>query len=295
MSREEHLVRSTTRAIASTVRDVAPLRLESAPDELRRSPRPGDGARNRRMRPWLLAPLAAAVGVAAVAVSVVVAKHTADGPVAPVASRPLASTGATSAGNAACAKQLGQYCHIELRSDDPMPVTLAELFPRQVLSATGQASLALAWRLDTTCSNAITGQALISAAESGNCTQVLRATYVSADDQIMGTIGVVNLATTNEAENAEKLTGSNDYVTPLSTSTGITSKLGTGTGVVAAEVKGHYLIVTWAEFATTQAPTTTAETQQLNQFETDLMAGTANIDLSQRMLTGKPATAGAAD
>ena len=51
MTREEDLVRSTTRAIASTVRGVAPLRLEPAPDELRHSRRPEVGAGNRRLRP----------------------------------------------------------------------------------------------------------------------------------------------------------------------------------------------------------------------------------------------------
>jgi hypothetical protein len=90
MTREEDLVRSTTRAIASTVRDVAPLRLEPAPDELRHSLRPGHGAGNRRMRPWF-APLAATVAVAAVAVCLVIVKHIADGPMAPPAAASSAS------------------------------------------------------------------------------------------------------------------------------------------------------------------------------------------------------------
>ena len=294
MTREEDLVRSTTRAIASTVRDVAPLCLEPALDELRHSQCPQDGASNRRMRPWF-APLAAAVAVAAVAVCLVVVKHIADDPVAPGAVGGLPSTGSTSAAAAACPKQLGQYCHIELRADDPVPLTLDELFPPRFLNETDHASFALvATRLDKTCSNAVLGQDLISALQSGQCTQVLRASYVSGDNKIMGTIGVVNLDTTNEAQNAGDVVGGNDYVTPLRTSEGIASKLGTGTGVVAAEFKGHYLILTWAEFTSTNAPTTTAGKQQLEQFEHDLMAGTANIGLTQRMVTGKPATAGGA-
>ena len=291
MTREEDLVRSTTRAIASTVHDVAPLRLESAPDELRHSPRPEDGARNRRMRLWF-APLAAAVAVAAVAVSLVIVQHTADGPVTPATVGPLSSNGTIPAATAACAKQFGQYCHIETRTDDPAPLTLDELFPPQFLNETDHASFArVATRLDKTCSNAVFGQDLVSALQSGKCTQVLRASYVSGDNKIMGTIGVVNLDTTNEAHYAGKLAGGNDFVAPLRTSTGIASKLGTGTGVVAAEFKGHYLILTWAEFTSTNAPTTTAQKQQLKQFENDLIAGTANISLSQRMVTGKPATA----
>ena len=49
----------------------------------------------------------------------------------------------------------------------------------------------------------------------------------------------------------------------------------------------------WAEFTSTNAPANSAQTQQLQQFGSDLIAGTANISLSQRMLYGHPATAGA--
>ena len=67
---------------------------------------------------------------------------------------------------------------------------------------------------------------------------------------------------------------------------GPTAKLGKGTGVVEAQYKGHYLILTWAEFANQQTPSTAALTQQLENFENALVAGTANIVLSQRMING---------
>jgi hypothetical protein len=77
MSREEDAIRATTRAIAATVRDVPPLELGPAPDELwspgrapRRARRGGSG---RRLLPWL-APLAAAAVVVAVAVSLVLVR-----------------------------------------------------------------------------------------------------------------------------------------------------------------------------------------------------------------------------
>ena len=134
-------------------------------------------------------------------------------------------------------------------------------------------------------------QDLINALKSDACTQVLRASYVSGDNTIMGTIGVINLATTNEAHHAGKIVGANDFITPLSTSKGIGSKLGSGTGVVEAEFKGHYLILTWAEFTDGKAPSGAAQDQELEQFESDLVAGSANIPLSQRMVNGVPATA----
>ena len=205
---------------------------------------------------------------------------------------PLPSAGSTPAVTAACVKQFGVYCHIELRTDDPAPLTVDELYPPQFLNETDHNSFTrVAAKLDKTCANAVIGQNLISALQSGKCTQVLRASYVSGDSKIMGTIGVVNLGSTNEAHYAGKVVGADDFVTPLSPTKGIASKLGKGTGVVEAEFKGHYLILTWAEFTSTNAPATKAQDQQLEAFENDLVAGTANISLSQRMVNGAPATA----
>ena len=186
-----------------------------------------------------------------------------------------------------------ELSHIQLRTDDPAPLTLNELFPPQFLNETDHNSFTrVADKLDKTCANAVIGADLASALQSGKCTQVLRASYVSGDNKIMGTVGVVNLGTTNQAHYAGKVVGANDFIAPLSSTTGIASKLGKGTGVVEAQFKGHYLILTWAEFTNGSTPKTAADSQQLEQFETDLVAGTANISLSQRMVNGAPATAG---
>ncbi|HET6188592.1 MAG TPA: hypothetical protein VFE59_16575 [Trebonia sp.] len=212
--------------------------------------------------------------------------------VTPTSAAPLPSRGSGSAATAACVKQFGQYCHIELRTDDPAPLTLAELFPPAFVNETDHGSFTRAGtKLDKTCSKAVIGQDLTSALQDGNCTQLLRASYFSGDGKMMGTIGVANLSTTNEAHHAGKLVGNSDFVDPLSTTTGVTSKLGKGTGIVEAEYKGHYLIMIWAEFTSTNAPANNTQDQQLQQFGADLIAGTANISLSQRMLNGHPATA----
>jgi hypothetical protein len=213
-------------------------------------------------------------------------------PVSSASTGPLPSPGSSSAATAACVKQFGQYCHITERTDDPAPLTLAELFPPGFANETDHVSFTLAGtKLDKTCSNAVIGQDLIGALQDGKCTQVLRASYYSADGKIMGTIGVANLSSTNGAHHAGKLVGTNDFIDPLSTAKGVTSKLGKGTGIVEAEYKGHYLIMIWAEFTSTNAPAGNTQTQQLQQFGSDLIAGTANISLSQRMLYGHPATA----
>ena len=247
----------------------------------------------RRKRLLLLSALAVVVvGVLGVAAYTFVFKPKPSAGGSPVTAAPLPTTGSATAATAACAKQFGSFCHIELRTDDPTPLTLTELFPPQFQNETDHNSfLRVVTRLDKTCANAVIGQDLISALQSGKCTQVLRASFVSGDHTIMGTIGVVNLNTTHVAHQAGKVVGANDFVAPLSSSKGLGSQLGKGTGVVEAEFKGHYLILTWAEFANTKAPTTKAQDQQLEQFETDLVAGTANIPLSQRMVNGAPATA----
>ena len=44
----------------------------------------------------------------------------------------------------------------------------------------------------------------------------------------------------------------------------------------------------WAEYANLKSPSGPAQRQALEQFAGNLVTGTANIDLSTRMLTGKP-------
>jgi hypothetical protein len=259
-------------------------------------PRPQGGKKQKKRggKPVKLLLLSAAavvvVGIAGAAVYTFALKHK------PAASNsslagPLPSAGSTSAATAACVKQLGPYCHIEMRTEDPVPLALTELYPPAFTNETDHASFTrLATKLDKTCSNAVIGQDLISALQADKCTQVLRASYASGDNTIMGTIGVLNLESTNEAHHAGKLVGQNDFIAPLSTSKGVGSKLGSGTGVVEAEYKGHYLILIWAEFATGKAPKTPAQDHQLEQFEADLVAGTANPALSERMVNGSPST-----
>ena len=84
MTEPEDLVRSTTRAIASTVREVPPLRLTPARgDVLPFAPVPG---RARRLPGWL-APVAAAAVVLAVAASLVIVRDIPNGRVVPAVSQ----------------------------------------------------------------------------------------------------------------------------------------------------------------------------------------------------------------
>jgi hypothetical protein len=209
------------------------------------------------------------------------------------ATGPLPTLGASPAAQA-CVRQFGPYCHIEQSTDDPTPLTISEVFPPAFTNNTDKDSFSLvSTKLDKTCSKAVIGSDLITALKAGKCTQVLRGSYVSGNNKIMGTIGVINLESTNQAHYSGKVVGQNDFITPLAATKGVAKKLGQGTGVVEAQFKGHYLILTWSEFVSGTTPSTKTQDSQLEQFSTDLIAGTANIPLSQRMVTGAPASPGA--
>jgi hypothetical protein len=181
---------------------------------------------------------------------------------------------------------LGKWQHIGSRSQDPSPLTLAELFPPQ-FELDGSSYVRTAAAVSKDCTQAVFGANLQAALQSGHCTQVLRASYISGNGTMMGTVGVANLIGSNAAQKAGQTTGTKEIIAPLAAQKGPTSKLGNGTGVVQAEIKGHYLILMWAEFTSLKSPSTSAQRQQLEQFAASLVTGSANINLSTRMLTGK--------
>jgi hypothetical protein len=193
----------------------------------------------------------------------------------------------TAPGSPGFDKALGKWQHIGSRSQDPQPLTIAALYPPQ-FTLNGKSYMRKAASATKTCSKAVYGADLQAALQTGKCTQVLRASYLSGDGTMMGTVGVVNLVSSNAAQKAGKATGPQQIIAPLTGKKGPTKKLGTGTGVVQAEIKGHYLILMWAEYANLKAPSGTAQRQALEKFAATLVTGSANINLSTRMLTGKP-------
>jgi hypothetical protein len=183
-------------------------------------------------------------------------------------------------------KALGKWQHIGTRARDPQALTIAGLYPPQ-FSLDGKGYTRTAASATKTCSVAVYGTDLQAALQAGHCNQVVRASYISADGTMMGTVGVINLISSNAAQKAGQVTGPEQIIAPLTSKKGPTKKLGTGTGVVQAEIKGHYLILMWAEFANLKSPSGQAQRQALEQFAADLVTGSANINLSTRMLSGK--------
>ncbi len=181
----------------------------------------------------------------------------------------------------------GRWGLIQTRRIDPQPLTLAELFPAR-FSSNGSAYSRTAARAGKHCSGAVLGNRLQSAVRAAGCSQVLRASYLSGNKKLMGTIGVLNLKTAHNASKAGMAAGRSEFIAQLRGAKGPTRNLTKGTGIEEAEFKGHYLILIWAEFASLHAPKTTAKKNELVQFCTRLLSGTANVSLSRRLVTGKP-------
>jgi hypothetical protein len=221
----------------------------------------------------------AVAAVAAMAVMNHPGKHS------PAGSGPGHSASA-SAPSSSTSQSSGPWQHIGTRADDPTPLTLGQLFPATFNAGSSYARTAEAGSSD--CTSAVFGSALQSAVRKHGCSQVMRASYLSTAQKMMGTIGVLNLTDSTAAGVVGKATGSSEFIAQLTSAQGPTHNLTKGTGLEEAEVKGHYLILTWVEFTSLHAPNTSAEKAQLKTFSADLINQTANVSLTSRMVTGDP-------
>jgi len=185
------------------------------------------------------------------------------------------------------APALGPWKHIESRGQDPVPLTVGQLFPAKFSRDGASGTLAVS-KSGTRCSREVFGSKLAAAVRKARCTQVLRASYLSTDRKIMATVGVLNLDDVAGAEKAGRAAGSSEFIKQLPSRHGPTRNLAKGTGIEVAEVKGHYLILIWTEFANLHSPRGKSQRQKLESFSMGLVAGTANVSLSNRMVTGHP-------
>jgi hypothetical protein len=168
-----------------------------------------------------------------------------------------------------------------------VPLTVSQLFPAKFARDGASGTLTVS-KSGTRCSHEVFGSKLAAAIRKAKCTQVLRASYLSTDRKIMATVGVLNLADVTGAEKAGKAAGATEFIKQLPSRHGPTRNLAKGTGIEVAEVKGHYLILIWTEFANLHAPSDKSQRKKLESFSTGLVAGTANVSLSNRMVTGHP-------
>jgi hypothetical protein len=182
---------------------------------------------------------------------------------------------------------LGPYGHIASRKSDPVALTAAQLYPASYTAGGGTVELTASSK-SSDCPASISGASLQSAVSAASCSQVVRATYLSSGQGLMGTIGVFNLGTAAGATKAVKSAQASDFVKQLAAKHGKTDKIGQGTGIEEAAAKGHYLILIWAEFSSLSKPKTSAQRTEIENFMTELLKETANVSLTNRWLTGTP-------
>ena len=177
--------------------------------------------------------------------------------------------------------------HILSRTADPLPLSISQLFPVNFTSG-GRVFARTITKTQKNCPAAIVGTRLQTAVKAAKCSQVIRASYVAATIKVMGTIGVLNLSTSQKAAKAGHAVGRSDFIALLKGHKGVTRGLGRGTGIVEADVKGHYLILMWAQFTTHHTPRKATQKTRLENFMKALFEQTANVSLTRRMVDGTP-------
>ena len=152
--------------------------------------------------------------------------HFAQGQATPAA----APTARPATASSSASPSLGPWQHITTRADDPKALSLAELFPPRYTA--GGTVVRTIQRSGRNCPNTVLGNRLRAALRKAGCTQVMRASYLSAGQKIMATVGVLNLASVTDAEHAGKATGATAFIKQLPAAHGPTRNLmkGTGTG-----------------------------------------------------------------
>ncbi len=181
----------------------------------------------------------------------------------------------------------GPWAFIGSRKTDPVPLTMSELYPSYFTSGT-TTYLKVAQTKSTNCIGAIVGGVLQNAVQQAGCTQAVRATYLATAAKVMGTIGVLNLSNYSASASAGKQAGQYEFISRLATKSGPAKNIGGGTGLEEAVAKGHFLILVWAQFTDLTPGKTKTQQQRLRAFMDLLIAQTANVSLSARMVSGTP-------
>jgi len=281
---------STTGASTTGAAPAVPAEKETAAPAAGEPPRGaprGKRARRSGGRLRLLVALGAVLVIAAAAVTYVLKFSHHGTPTA--GSSPSASPSApTTPSPSPSPSSSGRWGHIQTRKVDPVPLTLPEVFPAH-FTASGQTYTLTAAKRGKHCEPAVIGAKLQAAVQAAACTQVLRGSYLSGDKKIMGTIGVLNLQSARLAQHAGLATGTHEFILQLRGTKGPTRNLGKGTGIEVADVKGHYLILIWAELASQHKPKNAAQKADLIQFCNRVLNGSANVALSDRLVNGKTA------
>src|SRR5580658_1659203 len=105
----------------------------------------------------------------------------------------------------------GKWAYIGSRATDPIPLTLAELYPARFITGGAYYHVTI-MNMGHGCGSALIGGSLQAAVRQAGCSQVLRATYISHTEQAMATIGVFNLTDSTAASSAALHAGRSQFV-----------------------------------------------------------------------------------
>ncbi|MGH3392115.1 MAG: hypothetical protein ACRDOO_24845, partial [Actinomadura sp.] len=199
------------------------------------------------------------------------------------ANPPQATPSATATSSAPKRPALGNR-----RSTDPVPLTLGEIFRHRTFTVGSKRYTMTVWRSDRVCARTVNGATLVTALRRGSCTQVMRATFASADGKLIGTVGVANLSTSTAARATTRLWSTKDaWLRPLP-GPGITRKIGTGSALGTFQNKGHYLLMTWVQQPNGKA-IPNAQQKLASNFSQSVMLGSGLYEaLNYRGTEGKP-------
>jgi hypothetical protein len=265
---------------------------ERGPQAEARQPRaksPAGGKRSARRKRPASVKLAISVALLLVLSAAATLAYT----VLHAAPKPKPASATTGSGNPKVTPAASQstspspYGHIASRQSDPQRLTVAQLFPAS-FTISGQAVTRAASAISKHCGAAVSGTRLQSVIGSARCDQAVRATYLARAQGMMGTIGVLNLNTAARAVKAVRAADASDYINQIKGKRGPTRRIGNGAGIEEALAKGHYLILIWAEFTNLHKPKTAAQRTEVVKFMTALLDKTANVSLTNRLLTGNP-------
>ncbi|MFI6522400.1 hypothetical protein ACIBF1_43105 [Spirillospora sp. NPDC050679] len=177
---------------------------------------------------------------------------------------------------------------LKSRQTDPKPLSLGEVFGKSSFKAGKQKYVRAGAKATKGCTGTVTGATLTSAVKKGGCSQALRASYARSDRKLIGTVGILNLKTENAAKQARKAALAKDsFLQPLP-GAGSTKTLGKGEALGTAEVRGHYLVMTWVQrpdgkkIPASAHPAVTAFAQQVIQ------GSNLSFALHYRETEGKP-------
>ena len=117
------------------------------------------------------------------------------------------------------------------------------------------------------------GSSLVSVLKTCKCTQVVRGQLRVGRQQDHGHDRRSSTCRRRTGRHfAGKVVGENDFIAPLTSTKGVASKLGNGTGIVEAEFKGHYLILHLVRVRQRDQPDDDGGRQPAGAVQNDLVA-----------------------